>query len=227
MATTAAPVAKRPRASRERSPGDRPPGEPRARRLPVPAAGVRGVRRLRPVPLYARGVDLAVGLGRADGRRPGRGSSNYAEVFTDEELRSAFVHALILLLFYAVLPIADRAGAGGRDGAGAGARARVLPDDPVPAAGDRDGRRRGHVEDDLRPATNGALNRFLGWFGIEGKSWLGDFDAGAAVGRVGRARRCTSGWRWCCSPRACRRSRRRCMTRRGWTAPGRSASSWR
>ena len=37
---------------------------------------------------------------------------------------------------------ADRAAAGGRDGAGAGARAGALPDDPVPAAGDRDGRRR-------------------------------------------------------------------------------------
>ena len=23
---------------------------------------------------------------------------------------------------------------------------------------------------------NGALNRILGWFGIEGKSWLGDFS---------------------------------------------------
>ena len=42
------------------------------------------------------------------------------------------------------------------------------------------------MEDDLRPATNGALNRFLGWFGIEGKSWLGDFSlALPAVGVVG------------------------------------------
>ena len=33
---------------------------------------------------------------------------------------------------------------------------------------------------------NGALNRFLGWFGIEGKSWLGDFSlALPSVGFVG------------------------------------------
>jgi len=33
---------------------------------------------------------------------------------------------------------------------------------------------------------NGSLNRFLGWFGIEGKSWLGDFNlALPAVGFVG------------------------------------------
>ena len=55
--------------------GERPPGEPRARRLPVPAA-----RRSRSsaafvlLPAAARGVDLAVGLGRADRRRRGRGS---------------------------------------------------------------------------------------------------------------------------------------------------------
>jgi raffinose/stachyose/melibiose transport system permease protein len=33
---------------------------------------------------------------------------------------------------------------------------------------------------------NGSLNRFLGWFGIEGKSWLGDFDlALPSVGLIG------------------------------------------
>jgi raffinose/stachyose/melibiose transport system permease protein len=33
---------------------------------------------------------------------------------------------------------------------------------------------------------NGALNRFLGWFGIEGKSWLGDFSlALPSVGLIG------------------------------------------
>jgi raffinose/stachyose/melibiose transport system permease protein len=33
---------------------------------------------------------------------------------------------------------------------------------------------------------NGALNRFLGWFGIEGKSWLGDFSlALPSIGLVG------------------------------------------
>jgi raffinose/stachyose/melibiose transport system permease protein len=34
--------------------------------------------------------------------------------------------------------------------------------------------------------ANGALNRFLGWFGIEGKSWLGDFSlALPSVGLIG------------------------------------------
>jgi len=34
--------------------------------------------------------------------------------------------------------------------------------------------------------SNGALNRFLGWFGIEGKTWLGDYSlALPAVGVVG------------------------------------------
>ena len=33
---------------------------------------------------------------------------------------------------------------------------------------------------------NGSLNRFLGWFGIEGKSWLGDFNlALPSVGLIG------------------------------------------
>jgi len=31
--------------------------------------------------------------------------TNYKEVFTDPELRSAFVHALVLLIFYAVIPL--------------------------------------------------------------------------------------------------------------------------
>ncbi len=34
--------------------------------------------------------------------------------------------------------------------------------------------------------TDGALNRFLGWFGIEGKAWLGDFTwALPSVGLIG------------------------------------------
>ena len=114
------------------------------------------------------------------------GLDNYAEVFTDEDLRSAFVHALILLLFYSVLPILI-----GLALAGVMARARVrglaffravlfLPQ--VIAM----------VVVALmwkmiyEPGDDGALNRVLGWFGIEGKSWLGDFNlALPAVGFVG------------------------------------------
>jgi raffinose/stachyose/melibiose transport system permease protein len=33
------------------------------------------------------------------------GAANYREVFTDPELRGAFVHALVLIVFYAVIPV--------------------------------------------------------------------------------------------------------------------------
>ena len=113
------------------------------------------------------------------------GLDNYAAVFTDEDLRSAFVHALILLLFYSVLPILI-----GLALAGVMARARVrglaffrtilfLPQViamVVVAV----------MWKMIYDPENGALNRFLGWFGIEGKSWLGDFNlALPAVGFVG------------------------------------------
>ena len=113
------------------------------------------------------------------------GLGNYGEVFTDEELRSAFVHALILLIFYAVLPLAI-----GLLLAGVMARARVrglalfrtilfLPQViamVVVAV----------MWKMVYDPENGSLNRFLGWFGIEGKSWLGDFNPRAAVGRADR-----------------------------------------
>ena len=113
------------------------------------------------------------------------GLGNYGEVFTDEELRSAFVHALILLIFYAVLPLAI-----GLLLAGVMARARVrglalfrtilfLPQViamVVVAV----------MWKMVYDPENGSLNRFLGWFGIEGKSWLGDFSlALPSVGLIG------------------------------------------
>ena len=44
--------------------------------------------------------------GTASRRARGSGFGNYKAIVSDPELRSAFVHALVLLVFYAVLPIA-------------------------------------------------------------------------------------------------------------------------
>jgi raffinose/stachyose/melibiose transport system permease protein len=113
------------------------------------------------------------------------GISNYTEVFTDEDLRAAFAHALILLFFYAVLPLVI-----GLVLAGLMARARVhglaffrtvlfLPQViamVVVAV----------MWKMIYDPANGALNRFLGVFGVPEQSWLGDFDlALPAVGLVG------------------------------------------
>ena len=138
-----------------------------------------------------------MGLGRADGRRRGSGFSNYTEVFTDEELRSAFVHALVLLLFYAVLPLLI-----GLLLAGVMARARVrglaffrtilfLPQVIAMVVVavmwkmiyDPDERR-------AEPLPGLVRDR--------GQVVAGGLQPGAAVGRARSARGSTSGWRWCC-----------------------------
>ena len=79
------------------------------------------------------------------------GLGNYAAVLTDPELRAAFGHALVLIVFYAVLPMRHRAGAGRDPQPRQGARARVLPHRAVPAAGGRDGRGGGRLAAGLRP----------------------------------------------------------------------------
>ena len=53
------------------------------------------------------------------------GLDNYVAVFTDPELRAPFVHALVLVVFFSVLPVRPGTAAGGADDALAGARARV------------------------------------------------------------------------------------------------------
>ena len=113
------------------------------------------------------------------------GLSNYADVFSDPALRGAFVHALVLLIFYAVLPVII-----GLALAGVMARAQVrglalfrtilfLPQViamVVVAV----------MWKMIYDPDNGALNRILGVFGIEGKSWLGDFGlALPSIGLVG------------------------------------------
>ena len=108
MSTTTAPVAE---AARGASSGgrsvlpERPPGEPRlvGYLYMLPAFAVFCCFVLLPLTHAAY-----LSLWNWDGLTVATwaGVSNYQEVFTDEELRSAFVHALILLLFYAVLPVA-------------------------------------------------------------------------------------------------------------------------
>ena len=134
--------------------GDRPPGEPRlvGYLYLLPAFAVFAGFVL--YPLYRAAY---ISLWDWDGLTVGTwaGLDNYTEVFTDEELRSAFVHALILLIFYSVLPLLI-----GLLLAGVMARARVrglaffrtilfLPQVIAMVVVARD------VEDDLRPRRTG------------------------------------------------------------------------
>jgi raffinose/stachyose/melibiose transport system permease protein len=124
-----------------------------------------------------------------DGLTEGRwvGFSNYGDVFSDSELRSAFLHALVLVIFYSLIPVAI-----GLLLAGVVARARVrglalfrtvifLPQVVALVVVatmwkliyDPDG---GPINEGLRAIGLGSLAR----------SWLGDFDlALPAVGLVG------------------------------------------
>jgi raffinose/stachyose/melibiose transport system permease protein len=106
-------------------------------------------------------------------------------VISDPALRSAFGHSLILLLFYAVLPLLI-----GLLLAGLLARARVrgqalfrtilfLPQVIAMVVVAVMWRM-------IYDPENGALNKILEAFGISGKSWLGDFNlALPSVGLVG------------------------------------------
>jgi raffinose/stachyose/melibiose transport system permease protein len=124
-----------------------------------------------------------------DGLTEGRwvGLANYGDVLSDSELRSAFVHALVLVVFYSLLPVAI-----GLLLAGVVARTRVrglaffrtvifLPQVVAMVVVatmwkliyDPDG---GPINEGLRAVGLGSLTR----------SWLGDFDlALPAVGLVG------------------------------------------
>jgi raffinose/stachyose/melibiose transport system permease protein len=164
--------------------GDRPPGEPRlvGYLYLLPAFAVFFCFVLLPLTHAAY-----LSLWHWDGLTVATwaGFSNYTDVFRDEELRSAFAHALVLLLFYAVLPVAI-----GLLLAGVMARARVrglalfrtilfLPQVialVVVAV----------MWKMVYDPESGSLNRFLGLFGIEGKSWLGDFSlALPSIGIIG------------------------------------------
>jgi raffinose/stachyose/melibiose transport system permease protein len=166
------------------SPDDRPPGEPRlvGYLYLLPAFAVFATFVL--YPLYRA---IYISFYDWDGLTVGTwtGLENYKEVFTDPELRSAFAHALVLLIFYAVLPVLI-----GLLLAGLMARARIrglaffrtilfLPQViamVVVAV----------MWKMIYDPDNGALNRILGVFGIEGKSWLGDFSlALPSIGLIG------------------------------------------
>jgi raffinose/stachyose/melibiose transport system permease protein len=165
-------------------PGDRPPGEPRlvGYLYLLPAFAVFFCFVLLPLTHAAY-----LSLWNWDGLTVATwaGFSNYTDVFRDEELRSAFAHALVLLLFYAVLPVAI-----GLLLAGVMARARVrglalfrtilfLPQVVAMVVV-------GVMWKMIYDPENGSLNRFLGLFGIEGKSWLGDFSlALPSIGLIG------------------------------------------
>jgi raffinose/stachyose/melibiose transport system permease protein len=165
-------------------PGDRPPGEPRlvGYLYLLPAFAVFFCFVLLPL-----GHAAYLSLWNWDGLTVATwaGLGNYGDVFSDEELRSAFVHALVLLIFYAVLPVAI-----GLLLAGVMARARVrglalfrtilfLPQVVAMVVV-------GVMWKMIYDPENGSLNRFLGLFGIEGKSWLGDFSlALPSIGLIG------------------------------------------
>ena len=166
--------------------GRRPPGEPR----------LVGYLYLAPA-LVVFTAFVLVPLGRAvwlslyewDGVTPGTwaGLSNYGDVVSDPELRRAFLHALVLLFFYALLPVGI-----GLLLAGLLARARVrglaamrtilfLPQViamVVVAV----------MWKMIYDPESGALNEFLRAVGLGSlaQSWLGDFDVALpAVGLIG------------------------------------------
>ena len=165
---------------------ERPPGEPR----------LVGYLYLLPA-LVAFTAFVLVPLGRAvwlsfydwDGVTAGTwaGLENYAELASEEALRGAFAHALVLLFFYALLPVGI-----GLLLAGLVARARVrglalfrtvlfLPQVIALVVVAVMWRM-------IYDPGSGALNELLRTFGLGSlaQSWLGDFDlALPAVGVVG------------------------------------------
>ena len=168
------------------TPSERPPGEPR----------LVGYLYLLPA-LVAFTAFVLVPLGRSawfslyewDGVTPGTwaGLDNYGELVSDEALRGAFFHALVLLFFYALLPVGI-----GLLLAGLVARARVrglalfrtvlfLPQVIALVVVAVMWRM-------IYDPGSGALNEVLRTFGLGSltQSWLGDFDlALPAIGMVG------------------------------------------
>ncbi|MGH2969528.1 MAG: carbohydrate ABC transporter permease [Solirubrobacteraceae bacterium] len=93
------------RARRRGRAAERPPGEPRrvAYLYVLPGLAVFVAFVLLPL-VHSAWISLFAW----DGITPGEwvALDNYEAVFTDPDLRSAFAHALVLLLFYSLLPIA-------------------------------------------------------------------------------------------------------------------------
>lgn len=112
------------------------------------------------------------------------GGENYAQLLSDPRLRQAFGHALILIGFFAILPLiisAPLASLLVRSRAAGLGFFRTIVFLPqviamvVLAVAWR------HIY-----ASDGPLNRLLGAFGITGRAWLGDFSTAlTAVGFIG------------------------------------------
>jgi raffinose/stachyose/melibiose transport system permease protein len=183
--TATAPATAAARGAAGAVPGDRPPGEPRAvgYLYLLPAFAVFFCFVL--LPLIHAGW---LSLWHWDGLptpATWAGLSNYTAVVSDAALRAAFAHALVLIVFYSLLPLAI-----GLLLAGLMARARVrglaffrtvlfLPQVIAMVVVAVMWRM-------IYDPDNGALNKVIGLFGIEGKSWLGDFSlALPAVGLIG------------------------------------------
>jgi raffinose/stachyose/melibiose transport system permease protein len=166
--------------------GARPPGEPRLVGYLYLAPALAVFTAFVLVPLARAGW---YSLYDWDGVTPATwvGLDNYAEVVSDEDLRRAFLHALVLLFFYALLPVAI-----GLLLAGLIARARVrgltafrtilfLPQVIAMVVVAVMWRM-------IYDPGNGALNEILRAVGLGSltQSWLGDFDVALpAVGLVG------------------------------------------
>jgi raffinose/stachyose/melibiose transport system permease protein len=164
--------------------GERPPGEPRlvGYLYLLPAFVVFALFVLAPLAHAAY-----ISLFHWDGLTVGTwaGLSNYGDVFNDPALRSSFAHALVLIVFYAVLPLLI-----GLLLAGVMARARVrglalfrtvlfLPQVialVVVAV----------MWKMIYDPENGVANKILGVFGISAQNWLGSFSlALPSVGLIG------------------------------------------
>jgi raffinose/stachyose/melibiose transport system permease protein len=166
--------------------GARPPGEPRLVGYLYLAPALAVFTAFVLVPLARAGW---YSLYDWDGVTPATwiGLDNYAQVVSDQDLRRAFLHALVLLFFYALLPVAI-----GLVLAGLIARARVraltafrtilfLPQVIAMVVVAVMWRM-------IYDPGNGALNEILRALGLGSlaQNWLGDFDVALpAVGLVG------------------------------------------
>ena len=183
-----APIGARRPALRLRTSADRadPPGEPRrvAYLYLLPAFAVYAAFVLGPL-----GYTVWYSLYEWDGLSAGTwvGLENYRDILTSGPLREAFAHALVLILFYAAIPVClalvlvaalSRARIRGQ----AGFRTVLFLPQVIPMVVVAVTWRM------IYAPENGSLNEFLGAVGLDSlqRAWLGDFGlALPAVGVVG------------------------------------------
>ena len=146
-------------------------GRAAARRLPVPAAGARGLRAVRALPARAQRVAVAVRVGRRHAAAAGSGSTTTRQVVSDPALRAAFEHALVLhrastrCCRWPSACCSPRRMSRARVRGLAAFRTRA-----VPAAGRGDRRRRRDVAHDLRARRRAAQR---GPAGRRARRWAG------------------------------------------------------